>query len=130
MKRLIVALMLVAFAVFGCDWSWITPTPQPTPKWKCQDGVCVQDNVNGTFTTIEACSQACIPNPIVKPSPPFPQSFIGPIPTDKSQLIGFCDAYAAGKPWAAWLKAHPEDLDWAWGEFLKVYYPTAPKPKK
>lgn len=72
--------------------------------------------VTGIITPV---SPSPVPPPVTKPVPPFPSAWWGPKPVDKNGLIPYCAGRTETQAWADWLKAHPEDLDWAWGEYEK-----------
>ena len=56
-----------------------------------------------------------------RPDPPFPKCWWGPKPVDKNELISFIKGRGPEYDlWANWLRQHPEDLDWAWGEYKKT----------
>lgn len=88
-------------------------------------GALVKDwGVIGTMTIMPSptpISPAPIPPALTKPTPPFPSCWWGPFPNDQSQLIDYIDGMGNSvQPWANWLKAHPEDLAWAWSEYKKT----------
>jgi hypothetical protein len=65
-------------------------------------------------------SPAPIPSPLIRPTPPFPNCYFGPAPTDKSDLIAYIGEACGAQNWADWLKANPQDLDWVWSEYKKT----------
>ncbi len=78
--------LLLALAIIGC--SSLTPAPGPgptasrvTPKWKCVDHTCIQDNDLGTYLSISDCSKACsgVPTLPPNPGPPVPPPPVLPL---------------------------------------------------
>ncbi|RPJ12061.1 MAG: hypothetical protein EHM36_00165 [Deltaproteobacteria bacterium] len=73
--------------------------------------------------TAASVSGAPIPDPLGRPAGTFPRMFAGPYPRDQPALSRFLLESVATdpeyKPWSDWLRAHPEDLAWIWGEYRK-----------
>lgn len=64
---------------------------------------------------------APVPSPTARPTGPFPGCWWGPTPADSSELLSYIEGGGPDlDPWENWLKAHPEDLQWAWSEYKKT----------
>ncbi len=59
------------------------------------------------------------PSPASRPTSSFPMLWAGPFPETADELLAHCTDNSTCGDWAAWVRAHPEDLGWMWLEYQK-----------